>query len=227
MPPDLPTTLTWEELDLLPDEIAGEIELWEGRVIWCRRGPAEHQDCSNLLWAALRRCARDDIQNKPEHCWRIGTETNVFLGATTKDDFLTPDFLIYNCLKERFQDILAADVHLVGEILSPSNTRRHIEAKKARYASAGIPWYWEVAIGRGPQPSAVVSAFALETGHGRLPRGVTPLRSVDYVLVDEWRSAPPGPDEIAGGVDPSELSSKGIDIDLPFPIHIPWSELEF
>jgi Uma2 family endonuclease len=227
MPPNLPTTMTWDEFGLLPDEIAGEIEPWEGRVVWARPGPAEHQECSVILRNALVRCAREDMQNRPEHCWRVGTKTNIFLGATTKDDYLTPDFLIYNCLKERFQDIRAADVHLVGEVLSPSNTQRHVETKKARYASAGIPWYWEVALGRGPQPSAVVSAYALETGHGRLPLGVTPLRSVDYTLAGEWRSAPPGPDEIKGGVDPSELPSEGIDINLPFPIHIPWSELEF
>ncbi|WP_254207268.1 Uma2 family endonuclease [Nocardia alni] len=227
MPLNLPSTMTWEELGLLPDEIAGEIELWEGRVVWARRGPAEYQDCSNQLWTALRRCARADTQTGPENCWRVGTNTDIFLGPTTKDDYLTPDFLIYNCLKERFQDILAADVHLVGEVMSPSNTRRHIEAKKARYANAGIPWYWEVALGRGPQRTAVVSAYALETGHGRLPLRVTPLRSADYVLVDQWRSAPPGPDELEGGVDPGELPSDGIVFDFPFPINIPWSELEY
>ncbi len=227
IPPDLPTHMTWEELELLPDEIAGQIELWEGRVVWARRGPAEHQMCSNLLWAGLRRCAKEDMQNMPEHCWQVLTETNVFLGATTKNDYLTPDFLIYNCLKERFQDILAKDVHLVGEVLSPSNTPKNIEAKKARYASVGIPWYWEVSLGRGPQSATIVHAYALETGHGRLPLGVTPLRQANYILAGEWWSAPPTPEDIEEGVPADKLPSEGIDITLPFPIHIPWSELEF
>ncbi|MGI5219889.1 hypothetical protein [Nocardia sp. CA-290969] len=37
--PDLPESMTWEELDQLPEEIAAQIELWEGRVVWVRRRP--------------------------------------------------------------------------------------------------------------------------------------------------------------------------------------------
>lgn len=36
------------------------------------------------------------------------------------------------------------DVVLVGEVLSGSDTPKRREWKKARYAEAGIPWYWEV-----------------------------------------------------------------------------------
>ena len=38
--PDLPEYMTWEELEQLPEEIAENIELWDGRVIWLRRGPS-------------------------------------------------------------------------------------------------------------------------------------------------------------------------------------------
>ncbi|MGV9678903.1 Uma2 family endonuclease [Nocardia sp. NPDC003482] len=207
--PDLPEQMTWEELEALPEEIAGQIELWEGRVVWVRRGPAEHQDATNLLWQALRRCAREDMAHNAERCWRVSTETNVFFGATGKSDFVTPDFLVYRCLDQPYQDIRATDVYLAGEVLSPSNTPRDIESKKARYAGAGIPWYWEVLLGTD-QLTDIVRAYALETGHGRLPDGVSPLRPANYVIAGEWIAA----------------ETDGIAFEHPFPIGIPWSELE-
>ena len=37
--PDLPEFMTWEELEKLPADLAARIELWDGRVVWVRRGP--------------------------------------------------------------------------------------------------------------------------------------------------------------------------------------------
>ncbi|MCP2318910.1 hypothetical protein APR12_004273 [Nocardia amikacinitolerans] len=42
--PNLPTHLTWEELEKLPAEIAAQIELWNGRVVWLPRGPGRTSD---------------------------------------------------------------------------------------------------------------------------------------------------------------------------------------
>ncbi|WP_227833575.1 Uma2 family endonuclease [Nocardia macrotermitis] len=223
-PSNLPAYMTWEELELLPAEIAGQIELWNGRVVWARRGPAEHQDFTNLLWSGLRRCARQDMQDNLEHCWRVSTETNIFFGETGKSDYVTPDFLIYRCLEEEFQDIRAADVYVAGEVISPSNSDRDIEEKKVRYARGGIPWYWEVQMGHSPRRIKIVRAYALETGHGTLPAGVTPLHPANYVLAGMWRSGTPGTNDntVQDKSDPD-----GITFEFPFPIRIPWSELEF
>jgi Uma2 family endonuclease len=209
--PDLPEFMTWEELERLPEEIAEQIELWNGRVVWVRRGPAEHQTFSNRLWSTLERCARKTMSEHPEQCWRVTTETNVFLGRNGKSDFLTPDFLVHRCLGSPYQDVRSDDALLVGEVLSPSNTQMDIEAKKGRYAGAGIPWYWEVTLAREASAIAIVRAYALETGHGRLPDGVHPLRSANYLLAGEW----------------THEHSQGIGIEFPFPIHIPWTELEY
>ncbi|MEU2257165.1 Uma2 family endonuclease [Nocardia xishanensis] len=209
--PDLPEYMTWEELEQLPEEIAEQIELWNGRVVWLRRGPSEHQTFTNLMWSALRRCAQTDSSDRPERCWRVTTETNVFLGKSGKSDFLTPDFLIHRCLDQPYQDLRAADTLLVGEVLSPSNTQSDIEAKKGRYAGAGIPWYWEVTLERENSAIAMVHAYALETTHGQLPPGVHPLYAANYLLTGKW----------------TPKDSDAIAIDFPFPIHIPWSELEF
>lgn len=82
--PDLPEYMTWEELERLPEEIASQIELWDGRVVWLRRGPAEHQTFTNRLWSSLERCARKQMSNDPDICLRVTTETDVFLGAKGK-----------------------------------------------------------------------------------------------------------------------------------------------
>ncbi|MFI9506282.1 Uma2 family endonuclease [Nocardia sp. NPDC052566] len=209
--PDLPEHMTWEELEQLPDEIAGQIELWDGRVVWVWRGPAEHQEFTNLLWSGLRRCAREHMSADPEQCWRVHTETNIFFGTSGKSDFVTPDFLVHRCLPAPYQDVRADDVLLVGEVLSPSNTQTDIDEKKARYAKAGIPWYWEVALEREKSAIAMVRAFALEATHGELPAGVHPLYPANYLLIGKW----------------TPRNTPSIDIDFPFPITIPWTELEF
>ncbi|MFC9998558.1 Uma2 family endonuclease [Nocardia sp. NPDC127526] len=203
--------MTWEELEQLPEEIAEQIELWDGRVVWLRRGPAEHQTFSNLLWSGLRRCAQSDVSQHSDHCWRVTTETNVFLGSSGKSNFLTPDFLVHRCLGAPYQDVRATDTLLVGEVLSPSNTRTDLEAKKIRYAGAGIPWYWEVHLDPGSSAIAVVRAYALEIEPGHLAEGVRPLRPVNYIVAGEWTPA----------------DNNGIEFDFPFPIQIPWDELAF
>ncbi|GAB2669419.1 Uma2 family endonuclease [Nocardia goodfellowii] len=210
--PDLPEYMTWEELERLPDEIAGQIELWEGRVVWLRRGPAEHQAFTFGLTAGLKRCARTSSTGQPEQCWRADFETNVFFGLTGKSDYVTPDFVVYRCLDSPYQDLRAVDVLLVGEVLSPSNKQTDIDAKKAKYGKAGIPWYWEVDL--QPQQSAIatIRAFALEkSSPDLLPAGVRTLYPANYALVDKW----------------TPTSSDAIEINSPFPIHIPWTDLEF
>ncbi|MGW4367590.1 Uma2 family endonuclease [Nocardia takedensis] len=209
--PDLPDRMTWEQLEQLPEDIARQIELWEGRVVWLRRGPAEHQAFTFALTSALKRAARSGMIDHPERCWRVDFETNVFFGPTGKSDFVTPDFLVYRCLDAPYQDIRAADTLLAGEVLAPSNSQTDMEAKKARYAGAGIPWYWEVTLERERSAIAVIRAYVLETTHGTLPEGVRPLRRANYLVAGEW----------------TPKDSASIDIDFPFPIRIPWADLEF
>ncbi|MFC9892218.1 Uma2 family endonuclease [Nocardia sp. NPDC127579] len=210
-PPDLPEYMTWEELELLPDEIANQIELWDGKVVWVRRGPSEHQTITRRLTNEIERCARATMATDSDQCWRVTFETNVFFGGN-KSNFVTPDFMVYRCLERPYLDVRASDVLLAGEVHSPSNTQTDIEAKKARYASERIPYYWEVSLARPDAAVAMVRAFALTTDdHGHLPEGIKPLRPTNYLVIGEW--TPP-------------IQLDGIIIDHPFPIRIPWSELE-
>lgn len=124
---------------------------------------------------------------------------------------MTPDFFVHRRLELPYQDIRADDVRLVGEVLFPGNTRTDIEARKRRYADAGIPWYWEVHLAREASAIAIVRAYVLETGPGSLPEGVHPLHAANYLLVGEWTPA----------------DTDGIEIAFPFPINISWQDLEY
>ncbi|GGK57733.1 Uma2 family endonuclease [Nocardia camponoti] len=207
--PDLPEYMTWEELEQLPEDIASCIELWDGRVVWARRGPGEHQEASNLMWSELRRDAKRAMANEPERCWQVRTETNVFFGHHGKSDFVTPDFMVHRCLDKAYAHVRADDAVLVGEVLSPSNTAAEMDAKRAKYAAAGIPWYWEVTLHPRRSEIAYVQAYGLASATGTLPAGVSPLHKANYLLADAW----------------SPNDSTHIAIDFPFPISIPWTEL--
>jgi Uma2 family endonuclease len=209
--PDLPEFMTWEELEQLPEEIAGRIELRNGRVVWRGREPAEQQAFTFALTGALKRCARDGMAEQPQSWWRVDFETNVFFGTTGKSDFATPDVLVYRRLDAPYQDIRAQDVLLACRVHSPSSTATDPYDDQRRYADAGVPWYWDVTLAREKSTIAQVRAYALETTPGKLPPGVHPLYPTNYLLIGEW----------------APNDSDAITIDFPFPIHIPWSELEF
>jgi Uma2 family endonuclease len=137
----VPEYLSWDELQQLPDEIAGEIELWDRKVIWNRRGPVMHQRFTvrmrNAIEASARRAMRDSADGGGQ-CWDVDVETNVFF-ANDKSSFLTPDFMVRRC-KPGDAETFASDVVLVGEVLSGSDVPKRREWKKQRYAEAGIPW---------------------------------------------------------------------------------------
>ena len=138
-------------------------------------------------------------------------ETNIFLKAHDKADFVTPDFLIFRCLESEYQDVHASDVLLAGEVLSPSNPKTDIEAKKIRYAGSGNPLVLGSA--SGPQPPPYRHRPRLRAGNraGQIHEGVRPLHQTNYLLADEWTPA----------------NTTAIEIERPFPISIPWAELEF
>lgn len=208
----VPEYLSWDELQQLPDEIADEIELWERKVIWNRRGPMEHQQFTvrmrNAIEANARRAMQQPTDNGETPCWEVGVETNVFF-ADGKNSFLTPDFLVRRCLPPD-ADTTANDVVLVGEVLSGSDTPKRTAWKTARYAAAGIPWYWEVELdSKGKRAITAVRAYELvvvpTTG---LP--VKPLRPAVYIPAGEW--------------EPRDVA---IEFPEPFGIYIGWEDLAF
>lgn len=208
----IPEYLTWDELQQLPEEIAQDIELWERKVIWNRRGPMEHQQFTVRMRAAIEANARQAMQQPTENgktpCWEVTLETNVFF-TDDKNSFLTPDFLVRRCLPP-FSETTAADVVLVGEVLSASDTLKRRQWKMDRYAAAGIPWYWEVEIGAGGRRAITkVQAYELYVvAATEVP--VKPLRPAVYIAAGEW--------------EPRDVA---IEFPEPFGIYISWEDLAF
>ncbi|WP_306323569.1 MULTISPECIES: Uma2 family endonuclease [unclassified Streptomyces] len=207
---NLPEAMTWEELDDLPGDIAKDIELWQGRVVWNRRPAMEHQELSVLMRNALKvnagRAMRDESGGREERCWQVGTETNVFF-TPDKSSFLTPDFLVRRCLP-RGSETFVGDTVLVGEVLSGSDTPKRRQWKMNRYAEGGIPWYWEVELDSGDTwDVTAVRAYGLAAlDQAGLP--VKPLRPALYVPVGEW-----------------EPAGLGIEFPEPFNLSITWDDL--
>lgn len=209
---DLPETMTWEELWELPGDIGKDIELWQGRVVYNKRPPMEHQQFAvrmrNALEANARRAMRDETGGKEGRCWQVGTETNVFFTAD-KSTFLTPDFLVRRCLP-RGADTFVGDTVLVGEVLSGSDTPKRRQWKMNRYAEGGIPWYWEVELDSGGSwDVTAVRAYGL-AALDRAGLSVKPLRPALYVPVGEW-----------------EPDGLGIEFPEPFAMSIGWEDLAF
>jgi Putative restriction endonuclease len=209
---DVPRFLDWDGLQQLPEEIAAQIELWDRKVVWNRRGPLEHQRFTvrvrNALESNARRVMSDTNADDTSRCWQVEVETNVFFAAD-KSSFLTPDFLVRRSL-ERGADTFAEDVLVAGEVLSGSDTPKRRAWKMNRYAEAGIPWYWEVELdSAGTWDVTEVRAYELVTipAHGL---AVKPLRPSVYVEVGLW-----------------EPEDAGIEFPEPFGIRIAWEDLAF
>lgn len=205
----LPERMTWDELNALPVGQAERIELVKGRPVWVRTGPPEHQRFATRMRNALEVCACDSMRARSSECWQVDTETNVFL-SRTKDDFLTPDFMLYRCPEEPWKPIFAETVLIVGEVLSPSNHIGQMLAKQARYAEAGISEYWEVLLDREGRRIDTILTYVLATPSD-LPEGVTPLRPRQYAQVGEW----------------SPKIHSEITLPYPFPIALRWPDLEY
>ncbi|MFE9383754.1 Uma2 family endonuclease [Streptomyces sp. NPDC007025] len=207
-----PEMLSWEELQQLPDDVAEGIELWQGRVVWNRRGPLEHQRFAvrmrNALEDAARRAMRGESSGTGERCWQVEVETNVFF-TPDKSSFLTPDFMVRRCLP-RGADTFATDAVLVGEVLSGSDTPRRRQWKMDRYAEAAIPWYWEIELDSSATWDVTsVRAYEL-VAIDRSGLAVKPLRPSVYVAVGEW-----------------EPDGLGIEFPEPFALSVPWEDLAF
>ncbi|MFE0460954.1 Uma2 family endonuclease [Kitasatospora sp. NPDC058965] len=209
----VPEFLSWDELQRVPENVASEIELWDGRVVRNRRGPLEHQRFAVRMRNALESNARTAMRDRSggdgrPPCWQVEVETNIFF-TEDKSSFLTPDFLVRRCLP-RGADTSAADVVVVGEVLSGSDTPKRRAWKMDRYAEAGIPWYWEVELDSAATwDVSAVRAYEL----AQVPAAglvVKPLRPAVYVPVGEW-----------------EPGDGGIDFPEPFGLRITWEDLAF
>lgn len=111
-------------------ETLNRIELFDGGL-WVSPAPNKpHQDISFLLMAAIRPAVR-------AAGLRAYEAANVRLAP---DRIVIPDLTVADT-DPRGGTIEAAEVHLVSEIVSPSNAANDRLLKMQFYAAAGIGWY--------------------------------------------------------------------------------------
>jgi Uma2 family endonuclease len=122
--------LTEDEF-LAIDEGPERIELFDGSL-HVTPGPSPlHQNMSRRLANALDRAAD-----------ALGFEVFEAVNVRLRPDrILIPDIVITSPINQRDPVIDASAVHMVCEVLSPSNAVTDRVTKMHYYASAGIPWY--------------------------------------------------------------------------------------
>ncbi|WP_378734427.1 Uma2 family endonuclease [Nocardia brasiliensis] len=122
----------------LPAEVQKQIEVIDGRVIFCRSGSVEH----NIV---ARRLANGfDAARPAEPCTRVVTDFEMHYLKVRPNSpgfsFRRPDVTVHRCIS-RGQKLDTSDVMLVVEVVSPGSEYIDTVDKRAEYAAEGIPVY--------------------------------------------------------------------------------------
>ena len=130
--------ITEEGYDALPPEVASQVEVIDGRVIFCRSGSAEH----NIV---ARRLANGfDAARPVEPCIRVVTDFEMHYvrdrPRSPGFSFRRPDVTVHRCIP-RGQKLTAAAVLLAVEVVSPGSEYIDTVDKRAEYAGEGIATY--------------------------------------------------------------------------------------
>lgn len=145
-----PTTVAdWLRLDPPPD--GSRLELLYGHLHVTPPPTGEHQYATMKLLALLEQAIRDAGRSDLYHVPAVGIQI-----STPWRTGVIPDVVVLND-KPIGASFRADQVALIVEIWSPGNTRADREDKKAAYANAGVPSFWEIGNGR-------VTASYLENG---------------------------------------------------------------
>ncbi|PYC68215.1 restriction endonuclease [Streptomyces tateyamensis] len=142
---------TAEDLDRLPD-LSPHTELLDGSLVFVRPPRRFHSLAVDLLVSGLRAVTPVD--------YVVSREMTVTLG---KRDRPEPDISVVRASAVAEEtNCQAADVLLVGEVVSPESDQRDRVVKPRKYAEAGIPNFWRVEQADGRRP--VVYVFELDRG---------------------------------------------------------------
>ncbi|AYF77306.1 Uma2 family endonuclease [Nocardia yunnanensis] len=172
-------------------------------------GDLLHQNFTNLVSSALRHSVCEGFVVGADSGWQVRKRMRVSVESTDRSEFLLPDFLICHCADPHADRVGAADTALAGDVLSHAE-QQDPQLRRTRYADLGIPWYWEVHLGRNALQISCVRAWALAVG-GLLPGGAAPLHAANYIVAGEW----------------TPTRAAGIAFGHPFPATVSWAEPTF
>ena len=152
---DLPQTWTFDDLRrLLPEDTDNDVdwrrfEIIDGALVVSPSADLDHEYVIDQLRIALR-------PQLPGQLWVVGPAM-----VDLHPSYRIPDLLVLPryLLGRHRQLVLAADVTLAVEVVSPSSRLADRIAKPAQYAAAGIPGYWRVET----EPEVTLTAYALDS----------------------------------------------------------------
>lgn len=134
--------LALAEWEALPEDTAHRFELVEGVLLVAPRPAPMHQ-------RALVRMAADLDRQLPDELTALA-DVEVLIEEGFPPTVRAPDVVVVptDCAERNPTRLLAADILLAVEIISPGTGRTDRVTKLAEYAEAGIRNYWLVDLGR-------------------------------------------------------------------------------
>ncbi|MFQ6326577.1 Uma2 family endonuclease [Nocardia sp. CWNU-33] len=154
--------ITEEGYEALPAEVQKQIEVLDGRVIFCRSGSVEH----NIV---ARRLANGfDAARPAEPCTRVVTDFEMHYRKVRPRSpgfsFRRPDVVVHRCFP-RGQKLTTEAALLVVEVISPGSEYIDTVDKRAEYAGEGIPTYLVVHLD-GELRVKIIQEFRLDWASG-------------------------------------------------------------
>lgn len=137
---------TVDDLELLSG--AWRYEIVDGALVM---SPAPDRQHERVL-ALLRRSLEAQL---PEHLITFGS-----MGIGLDLTYRVPDLLVVDLAGPNTSQLVASEVHLAVEVVSPSSRTTDRVTKPAEYASHGLRAYWRVET----EPTVSITAYALRAG---------------------------------------------------------------
>jgi Uma2 family endonuclease len=154
-PAPLPRSpMSAEEYIALPEDVDTRFELQEGTLVMSPSPTVLHQECSDALGEALRAQTPKGL--------KVISDVDVDLRLVVPGGPGTvraPDLVVVTRearlrIRESGGILVASDVVLAVEIISPSSRRMDMVIKHSEYADAGIGHYWIIDPADGPSLTA-------------------------------------------------------------------------
>lgn len=150
--------ITEEGYDVLPAELQAQIEVLDGRVIFCRSGSIRHNIVARRLAQAF------DAARPSEPCMGVVTDFEVhYMSGRPRSpgfSFRRPDVALHRCIPDDVK-LTTADVLVAVEVVSPGSDYIDTVDKRAEYAAEGIPTYLIVHLDRDLRVK-IVQEYRLE-----------------------------------------------------------------
>jgi Uma2 family endonuclease len=141
--------MTLDEWDALPEDNSAHYELQEGVLVVSPKPARRHQR------ALMRLASQMERQLSPD--WEVLPDFEVVVQAEGPATVRAPDLVMVRTDGPE-KRVVAGEVLLAVEIISPGSRKIDTHLKPFEYAEAGIPHYWVVDL---DPPAASITVYGL------------------------------------------------------------------